>query len=60
MDHTGITSGCATCHNSIKAKGKPTSHVVTTAACESCHKSTVTFAGATFSHAGIVSGCASC
>jgi hypothetical protein len=60
MDHTGITTGCARCHNGTIATGKPATHIATTAACESCHKSTVTFAGATMNHTGITTGCATC
>ncbi len=44
MQHTGISSGCATCHDTGKAftgvtnlKTKPTNHVPTTATCETCH-----------------------
>ena len=60
MSHVGVVSGCATCHNGGSAPGKPPKHIVTNAPCETCHKSTVTFAGAGFSHAGIVANCASC
>ena len=44
MQHTGITSGCATCHDTGKSftgvtvKTKPVNHLPTGAiACESCH-----------------------
>ena len=60
MNHTGITGHCASCHNGRTAIGKPTTHIVTTAACETCHKSTVTFAGARMDHTGITASCASC
>ena len=60
MNHAGITSGCAACHNGVAALGKPPNHIVTTAPCESCHKTTVTFAGARMNHAGIIANCASC
>jgi hypothetical protein len=39
---------------------KPATHIVTTAACETCHKSTVTFTGATFNHTGVTGNCSSC
>ncbi len=48
------------CHNGTTATGKNNGHVQTTAACETCHKSTTSFAGAAFSHTGITAGCASC
>jgi hypothetical protein len=38
MDHTGITSGCASCHNGKTATGKPTNHFATSLPCESCHR----------------------
>lgn len=60
MSHVGVVSGCATCHNGVSAPGKPPKHVLTNAPCESCHKSTVTFAGAGVSHVGIIANCASC
>ncbi len=60
MNHAGITGNCASCHNGVAAPGKPTSHIVTNASCETCHKSTVTFAGARMNHTGIIGNCMSC
>jgi hypothetical protein len=60
MSHVGVIGGCARCHNGVTAGGKPPNHAVTNAPCESCHKSTVTFAGAGMNHAGIIANCASC
>jgi len=60
MNHTGIVSGCATCHNGTTALGKPARHIATTAPCETCHKSTVTFAGARMDHTRITAACATC
>ncbi len=44
MSHTGISTGCATCHDLGKSfagvtnlKTKPATHIPTTAACETCH-----------------------
>ncbi|MGH3055727.1 MAG: cytochrome c3 family protein, partial [Gaiellaceae bacterium] len=70
MSHTGITTNCVSCHMA-SAAGKAflgvtpmamgTGHVPTTAACESCHKSTTAFGpGTAMNHAGITSGCATC
>jgi hypothetical protein len=42
------------------ATGKPQKHVATNAPCETCHKSTATFAGARFNHTGATAPCASC
>ena len=42
------------------AVGKPPKHVATTAACDSCHKSTVSFAGARMDHTTLTVPCANC
>ena len=61
FDHTGITGGCATCHNGTSALGKPATHIPTTLGCETCHKSTTAFGpGTPMNHTGIVTGCATC
>jgi hypothetical protein len=70
MNHTGITSGCATCHagNSfagVTPKAKSAAHIPTTVAvCETCHASTLTatgdFARGQMNHVGIGAGCAAC
>jgi hypothetical protein len=59
-DHTRLFGGCTTCHNGHTATGKPANHVATTAPCETCHKSTRTFAGARMNHAGVVTSCTRC
>jgi hypothetical protein len=59
-DHAGFVSGCARCHNGAVATGKPARHVATAAPCETCHKSTRTFAGARVDHASLTGACASC
>ena len=62
MNHQGIATGCATCHGGGYAGvvSKPATHFPTSAACETCHKSTTSFAGTSYNHTGIVSGCATC
>lgn len=59
-EHTGVVGGCATCHNGHTATGKPANHVATSAPCETCHRSTRTFAGARMNHSGIVANCSRC
>jgi hypothetical protein len=60
FDHTGVVKGtCATCHDGVKATGKSTNHVPTTASCDACH-GTAAWKPASFSHTGITSGCAAC
>ncbi|MEQ1718897.1 MAG: hypothetical protein ABL907_23415, partial [Hyphomicrobium sp.] len=54
------TSGCASCHNGTTAMGKNNGHLPSTQPCETCHRSTLTFSGASMSHTGITTGCANC
>ena len=68
MQHTGITGGCASCHDTGKSftgvtvKTKPANHIPTTAVCESCHAASnfASFAGTAMNHIGISSGCTTC
>jgi hypothetical protein len=68
MNHTGITSGCATCHAAgssfanIVPKTPPANHIPTSQPCEACHAATnfTTFAGTQMNHAGITGNCATC
>ena len=68
MNHTGITSGCTTCHASgssfanVVPVAPPATHVPTSQPCELCHSATkfTNFSGGTMNHAGITSGCANC
>ena len=60
MDHGSVTARCATCHNGSIARGKPRRHIMTNAPCESCHKSTISFAGTRMDHGGLTARCASC
>lgn len=56
---TGVT--CASCHDGLISVGKGVFHIPTTADCNACHFNTVSFAGATFDHAGIdVNNCSGC
>ena len=43
----------------MQAQGKPPTHIVTDLECDACH-TTLTWAGAVFTHQGVTSGCASC
>ena len=60
-NHAGVVPGtCATCHNGTQARGKAATHVPTTQACDTCHRTTA-WIPATFSHAGVTPGsCATC
>jgi hypothetical protein len=52
----GTPTNCAGCHSPgrrVVAPVKPASHMVTNAACETCHSNTVTFLGARFNHIGV-------
>ncbi|MEQ1917101.1 MAG: hypothetical protein ABL856_10290, partial [Gallionella sp.] len=37
----GYPAPCANCHNGIKAKGMPQTHLVTSMACDSCHTNSI-------------------
>ncbi|MBS1129234.1 MAG: hypothetical protein H6R16_236, partial [Proteobacteria bacterium] len=43
---------CSTCHNGTTALGKPTTHIPTTAQCDTCHGNFNAFRPATMSHTG--------
>jgi hypothetical protein len=56
---------CSTCHSgafvAINAQVKPPTHIATTAQCDSCHLSTVSWATAIFTHPPTATGrCADC
>ncbi len=70
MVHTGISSGCTTCH-AVGATGtafygvtpvpQGRGHIPTSSDCVTCHASTTKFGpGTPMSHTGISSGCATC
>jgi hypothetical protein len=52
VDHSQVIGPCASCHNGTIAKGKSSSHLPTTAACESCH-TTIAWTPARFDHAAV-------
>lgn len=73
MNHTGIVTGCASCHNGqsyfgVTPVSKPTGsppHLPTSMPCETCHSTANTNPGgfgpnAPMKHTGIVSGCSTC
>jgi len=67
MVHTGILNNCSNCHNGqvfagVTPVSKPTNHLPTTAACETCHSANQfsSFAGTAMSHTGILNGCINC
>ncbi|MGJ0510860.1 cytochrome c3 family protein, partial [Methylocystis sp.] len=59
MNHSGIISGCATCHDNVRALGKSPAHIKTDLPCETCHKSTDSFAGAFYQHKSSDTNCSS-
>lgn len=68
MNHTGMAGYCDRCHNgsylAVNAQSKPPTHIATSAQCDSCHKSTVSWATATFDHStaspAVTGRCSSC
>jgi hypothetical protein len=59
-DHSTLIANCTRCHNGAAAPGKPAKHIATNAPCETCHKSTRTFAGARVDHRSLTGSCISC
>jgi hypothetical protein len=49
FDHTGVTGGCAACHNGTAATGKDAGHMTTSRECNVCH-STTAWTPLTFRH----------
>jgi Cytochrome c7 and related cytochrome c len=62
--NVSISAQCASCHtgNFPPAVGKSSGHIQTTAACETCHKSTTVWTGAKVDHSTFTAAtnCASC
>jgi hypothetical protein len=60
----GTPTACDGCHSAgrrVVATYKSANHIVTTAACETCHTNTVSFLGARFNHIGVQpKACATC
>lgn len=60
----GTPTQCAACHVSGSgraATSKPGTHIATSAPCEQCHTSTLSWAGARFSHVAVAPGsCTNC
>jgi hypothetical protein len=60
----GTPTQCIACHIAGSGRAttsKPSAHVATSAPCEQCHTSTLSWMGARFSHAAVAPGsCASC
>jgi hypothetical protein len=61
FNHTGITSGCADCHQEDYDNTDDPDHAAGNfpTTCEDCHN-TNTWEGAQFKHTGIVDGCVNC
>jgi hypothetical protein len=64
MNHNGLGGLCSKCHNGSflvqNAQTKPSTHVSTGAQCDTCHKSTVSWATATYTHALADTNCSTC
>ena len=64
MNHTGLSGACATCHSgsylSINAQVKTATHVSTVAQCDTCHRSTTSWATVTYLHAAGDTACNTC
>jgi len=65
MTHTATMTGqCSSCHGgshtAVNALAKPLTHVTTTVQCDTCHKSTTVWAGATYPHTAVAGMCSNC
>ena len=65
MSHAGFVNNCSSCHSGAylaqNAQIKPVTHVSTTAQCDTCHKSTTSWATVTYTHsAGAAGTCNTC
>jgi hypothetical protein len=62
FSHLGLPPGtCATCHNGNVAAGKNTGHLLTAAACDTCHRSSAWVPAMGFDHNAVTPGtCATC
>jgi predicted CXXCH cytochrome family protein len=64
FDHTGVAAGtCLTCHNNVKATGKPVTHMQTNNTCDACHINFKTWkpvAPINFQHTATIGICSSC
>lgn len=60
-NHNSVAPGtCNTCHNGNAAEGKNSSHIPTTASCDTCHRTTG-WEPATINHGNVAPGtCATC
>jgi len=68
MNHNGLAGQCTTCHSgaylSQNAQTKPPTHIATTAQCDTCHKTTTSWATVSVDHAAFtpsaVGRCSTC
>jgi len=65
MNHTGMAGKCSTCHNgayaSTNAQPQGTTHIPTTAQCDSCHTSTTDWGARAMNHTVVASTpCTTC
>jgi hypothetical protein len=60
FDHSGIDSGCVTCHNGQAATGKPPNHLPTTDFCEDCHRVDTFSLVTAFDHLQALGACSGC
>jgi len=49
FDHSLVTGSCSSCHDNVRATGKPSGHFVTSSECDDCH-TTVAWLPLSFVH----------
>ncbi len=63
FNHAGVApTACASCHNGTTATGKHASHIMTTASCGTCHRTTAWLPATGMDHSQftLATNCASC
>lgn len=63
FNHMGVApTSCASCHNGMTASGKPSGHIMTTASCGTCHRTTAWLPAMGMDHSlfTMATNCASC
>lgn len=63
FNHMGVApTSCGTCHNGMTASGKPSGHIMTTAPCGTCHRTTAWLPATGMDHSlfTVATVCASC
>lgn len=59
VEHGEVFGACSSCHDGVRAEGKPADHPQTTAECDTCHID-ASWSVITFNHDDVSNNCVSC